>query len=49
MSFTIGFYLITGMMLGIELQRNPNTDNPVLVIDLLIARFMFEYGTEDDE
>jgi hypothetical protein len=49
MSFTIGFYLISGMMLGVEIQRNPNTGNPVLVLDLLIVRLMFEYGNEDDE
>lgn len=38
----IGIYFITGMMVGIELQRNPETDNPVLIIDLFIVRLMFE-------
>ena len=38
----LGFYLIPGMMLGIEIQRNPENDNPVLVFDLLIVRLMFE-------
>lgn len=49
MSFSIGFYFIPGMMLGVEIQRNPNTDNPVLILDLLILRLMFEYGNEDEE
>ena len=38
----IGIYFITGMMVGIELQRNPETDNSVLIIDLFIVRLMFE-------
>ena len=38
----IGIYFITGMMVGIELQRNPETGNPVLIIDLFIVRLMFE-------
>ena len=48
-SFSISFYFISGVMLGIEMQRRLDTDSPVLVIDLLIVRFMFEVENEDDE
>jgi hypothetical protein len=44
----IGIYFITGMMVGIELQRNPETDNSVLVFDLFIVRLMFEKITDDE-
>jgi len=48
-SFSISFYFISGVMLGIEMQSRLDTDSPVLVIDLLIVRFMFEVENEDDE
>jgi hypothetical protein len=40
--FSVSFYLIPGVMLGAEMQRNPDTDNHVFIIDLFIVRFMFE-------
>jgi hypothetical protein len=47
--FSISFYLIPGVMLGIEIQKRPDTGSSVLVIDLLIVRLMFEVENEDDE
>jgi hypothetical protein len=41
--FSISFYFISGMMLGVEIQRMPEDDKPILVIDLLILRMMFEW------
>lgn len=40
--FSLSFYLIPGVMLGVEMQKNPDTDNSVFIIDLFIVRFMFE-------
>jgi len=48
MNFAISFYLITGMMLGIEIQKDPEDGHSVLVIDLFIARFMFEVFPDED-
>jgi hypothetical protein len=48
-SFAISYYFISGVMVGVELQKRLDTGNPVLVIDLFIVRFMFEVEDEDDE
>jgi hypothetical protein len=48
-SFAISYYFISGVMVGVELQRRLDTGNSVLVIDLFIVRFMFEAEDEDDE
>ena len=48
-SFAISFYFISGVMVGVELQKRLDTGNSVLVIDLFIVRFMFEVEDEDDE
>jgi hypothetical protein len=44
--FSVSFYLIPGVMLGAEMQKNPDTDASVFIIDLFIVRFMFERGDE---
>ena len=44
----IGIYFITGMMVGIEFQTNPETGSSVLVLDLFIVRLMFERLTVDE-
>jgi hypothetical protein len=44
----IGIYFITGMMVGIEWQSNPETGSTVLVLDLFIVRLMFERITADE-
>jgi hypothetical protein len=48
-SFAISYYFISGVMVGVELQKRLDTGNSVLVIDLFIVRFMFEVEDEDDE
>jgi hypothetical protein len=48
-SFAISYYFISGVMVGVELQKRIDTGNSVLVIDLFIVRFMFEVEDEDDE
>jgi hypothetical protein len=48
-SFAISYYFISGVMVGVELQKRLDTGNSVLVIDLFIMRFMFEVEDEDDE
>jgi hypothetical protein len=44
----IGIYFISGMMVGVEIQRHPETDNPVFILDLFIVRLMFERITDDE-
>jgi len=48
-SFAISYYFISGVMVGVELQKRLDTGKSVLVIDLFIVRFMFEVEDEDDE
>jgi hypothetical protein len=47
--FSISFYLISGMMVGVEIQKRLDTGNRVLVIDLFIVRFMFEKESEEED
>ena len=45
---SIGFYLIPGLMFGVELQKTPDEGKPILVVDLFILRLMFEVDSDDD-
>jgi len=41
--FSVSFYLISGIMLGVEIQRMPEDAKPIFVIDLFVLRLMFEW------
>ena len=43
----LSMYLIPGMMVGVEIQRHPDSGAPVFILDLLIVRLMFEVLTEE--
>jgi len=41
--FSVSFYFISGVMLGVEIQREPEDGKPIFVIDLFVVRLMFEW------
>jgi len=45
---SIQFYLIPGLMFGVEMQRTPDEGKPVFVVDFFILRLMFEVDSDGD-